>query len=83
MSARLNISGIVVSSSEIQGGLPIFAGTRVPVKNLFDYLKGGDSLQEFLDDFPTVNHEQAKAVIEAVGALFTNDAANLPFAITS
>ena len=83
MSARLNISGIVVSSSEIQDGLPIFAGTRVPVKNLFDYLKAGDSLQEFLDDFPTVKHEQAKAVIEAVGALFTADAANLPFAITS
>ena len=46
------------------GGTPVFAGTRVPVKNLFDYLEGGDSLDVFLDDFPTVTREQALGVLE-------------------
>lgn len=40
-------------------GTPIFVGTRVPIKNLFDYLAGGHSLDEFLDDFPSVSREQA------------------------
>ena len=43
----------------ILGGEPVFNGTRVPVKALFDYLEGGESLQEFLDDFPTVSKELA------------------------
>ena len=51
-------------SSEILHGTPVFAGTRVPVKNLFDYLKGGDTLAEFLDDFPTVIREQASQVLD-------------------
>ena len=48
----------------IQGGVPVFAGTRVPVKNLFDYLEGGDSLDQFLEDFPSVKREVAVAVLE-------------------
>ena len=54
----------VVKDPEILGGVPVFAGTRVPVKNLFDALMGGDSIDEFLDDFPTVKLEQIKTVLE-------------------
>ena len=45
-------------------GTPCFAGTRVPVQNLFDYLEAGDPLDEFLDNFPTVSREQAVALLE-------------------
>jgi len=50
---------------EIPGGMPVFRGTRVPVKNLFDYLRGNSPLAEFLDDFPTVSEAQALAVLKA------------------
>ena len=53
----------IVKDPEILGGMPVFAGTRVPVKNLFDALIGGDSIPEFLDDFPTVTFEQVQAVL--------------------
>ena len=67
------LSAIVHSSPEILGGTPVFAGTRVPVKNLFDYLEAGDSLDTFLDEFPTVSKEQAIQALElAQGALLTN-----------
>ncbi|HEX8071808.1 MAG TPA: DUF433 domain-containing protein [Pyrinomonadaceae bacterium] len=46
------------------GGTPVFYGTRVPVQTLFDCLEGGESLDEFLDQFPTVTREQALAVLE-------------------
>ena len=49
------------------GGEPCFAGTRVPVKNLFDYLEGGDSLDDFLEGFPGVTRDQAIAVLELAG----------------
>ncbi len=45
-------------------GTPVFAGTRVPIKNLFDYLEGGESLADFLEGFPPVSREQAIAVLE-------------------
>jgi uncharacterized protein (DUF433 family) len=45
-------------------GAPVFAGTRVPIKNLFDYLEGGDSLEDFLEGFPPVTREQAINVLE-------------------
>lgn len=48
-------------------GTPVFAGTRVPVKTLFDYLKGGETLAEFLDDFPTASGEQAVNALELAG----------------
>ena len=50
-------SNLIVRDPEILSGIPIFYGTRVPVKNLIDYLEAGDSLEEFLDDFPTVKKE--------------------------
>jgi uncharacterized protein (DUF433 family) len=46
------------------GGTPVFAGTRVPVQTLIDYLEAGDRLDDFLDDFPTVSREQALQVLE-------------------
>jgi uncharacterized protein (DUF433 family) len=55
---------LIVSSPEILGGTPVFFGTRVPVKNLTDYLEAGDSLDDFLDDFPSVSREQAIAFLE-------------------
>ena len=48
---------------EILGGTPVFRGTRVPIESLFDHLEGGDSIDEFLDDFPTVKKEQAIEVL--------------------
>jgi uncharacterized protein (DUF433 family) len=50
---------------ERMSGTPCFYGTRVPVKTLFDYLEGGSPMTEFLDDFPTVNRQQAEAAIAA------------------
>jgi uncharacterized protein (DUF433 family) len=55
---------VIHRDREILGGMPVFAGTRVPVKALYDYLEGGDSLDEFLEDFPSVSREQAVAALE-------------------
>lgn len=55
---------VVHSDPEILGGIPVFVGTRVPVRNLIDYLEAGDSLDAFLDDFPAVSREQAIAALE-------------------
>ena len=56
-------------SEDVLGGTPVFAGTRVPVRALFDYLEAGDRLDDFLDDFPTVGREQAREVIALVRAM--------------
>lgn len=58
------MENLIVSSPEVMGGTPVFAGTRVPIQNLMDYLEAGDGLAEFLADFPSVTREQAIAVIE-------------------
>ena len=55
---------LVVCDDDILGGVPVFAGTRVPVQTLFDYLKTNHLLADFLDDFPTVGRQQAEAVLE-------------------
>jgi len=54
-------------------GTPVFAGTRVPVQNLFDYMEGGDDLDEFLDDFPSVSKEAAVAVLEMARQSLTSE----------
>jgi uncharacterized protein (DUF433 family) len=59
------VKGIVHSVPEIMGGTPVFVGTRVPLQNLIDCLEAGDSVNDFLEAFPTVSREQAIAVIEA------------------
>ncbi len=55
---------LIISSPDILGGTPVFCGTRVPIKNLTDYLEAGDTLDEFLDDFPSVSREQVIAFLE-------------------
>ena len=55
---------LIRSDPEILGGTPVFTGTRVPVKTLFDYLVGGHSIPEFLDDFPSVDQQQAVGVLQ-------------------
>lgn len=55
---------VLVTDPEIQGGVPVFAGTRVPLKNLIEYLEAGDSLDVFLDAFPSVTRKQAIAALE-------------------
>jgi uncharacterized protein (DUF433 family) len=66
---------IVVSDEDILGGIPVFAGTRVPAQTLIDYLEGGHPLDEFLDHFPTVKREQAQGVISLLGQLLTEQVA--------
>ncbi len=51
-------NSVVSSSKEIMGGTPVFTGTRVPIQTLIDYLTAGDSIEDFLDGFPTVRREQ-------------------------
>ncbi len=60
-----DLKGIIHSNPEIMGGTPVFVGTRVPLQNLIDYLEGDESVEDFLEAFPTVKREQAIAVIEA------------------
>lgn len=60
----LKESSIISASPEIMGGTPVFAGTRVPVQTLLDYLKAGESINDFLDGFPTVSREQVIALLE-------------------
>jgi uncharacterized protein (DUF433 family) len=57
-------SGVVHSDPDILGGTPVFCGTRVPLKILFDHLEAGDGLDVFLADFPSVSREQAIAALE-------------------
>jgi uncharacterized protein (DUF433 family) len=65
-------SPAVHSDPQILGGVPVFVGTRVPVQNLFDYLSGGDSLDDFLRSFPTVTREQAVAALEQAAEALKN-----------
>ena len=65
------VKDYITIDKEIVWGTPVFKGTRVHVKTLFDYLKHGESLDEFLEQFPTVSKEQAKVVIEIAGEILT------------
>jgi uncharacterized protein (DUF433 family) len=67
-------TSVVRSDPEILGGVPVFVGTRVPVQALIDYIEGGHSLKEFLDDFPTVTREIAIAALEQAKAHLIDDA---------
>lgn len=62
--AMSNSNNLVEMDSEKLGGTPVFYGTRVPIQNLFDCLETGESLDQFLDQFPSVAREQAVAVLE-------------------
>jgi len=65
---------VIHSDPDIQGGAPVFVGTRVPVRNLFDYLEAGDSLDAFLKSFPSVSREQAVAALELAREVLAPDA---------
>lgn len=60
----VSVRPAVHSDPDILGGTPVFVGTRVPVKHMFDYLEAGDSLDRFLDHFPQITREQAIAALE-------------------
>jgi uncharacterized protein (DUF433 family) len=67
-------ASVVHSDPDILGGTPVFVGTRVPVQALIDYLEGGHSLEEFLDDFPSVSRDLAIAALEQAKAHLIADA---------
>ncbi len=58
---------VISISSDIMGGTPVFTGTRVPIQTLLDYLKAGESINDFLDGFPTVTREQVITLLEEAG----------------
>ena len=58
------MSKVIVSSPDILGGEPVFIGTRVPVRSLFDHLEGGESIDDFLEGFSTVKREQVLTLLE-------------------
>ena len=55
---------VISKNRDILGGTPVFCGTRVPIRTLFDYLEGGETLEDFLQGFPTVTRESAVAALE-------------------
>jgi uncharacterized protein (DUF433 family) len=63
---------LIVKDPEILGGTPVFRGTRVPFQALLDYLEGGQTLDEFLDDFPTVTKDEAVAALELAKSLLVD-----------
>ena len=65
------MSSVIARNPEILSGTPVFSGTRVPVKNLTDYLEGGSTIDEFVDDFPSVKREQVVAFLEESRELLT------------
>lgn len=65
---------LVTRDPEVMSGALCFSGTRVPVKNLFDYLEGSSSLEDFLEDFPSVSRERAVAVLEVARERLAADA---------
>ncbi len=68
------LDSVVRCDPDVLGGTPVFAGTRVPIKNLVDYLAAGDPLERFLDHFPSVTRDQAVAALEIAGNLLTGRA---------
>jgi uncharacterized protein (DUF433 family) len=69
----MTLEEAIVSDPELLNGTPVFRGTRVPVKNLFDYLNNGDAYTAFLSDFDYVSEEQVLAVLESLKAKFLSN----------
>lgn len=65
---------LITVDPEVHSGTPVFQGTRVPIKTLFDHLEAGDALEVFLDDFPSVSRDLAVAVLEQARASLSSDA---------
>ncbi len=68
-----SVNDVIAKDPEVLGGTPVFRGTRVPFQALLDYLEGGQTLTEFLDDFPTVTRETAVAVLERAKSLLVGE----------
>ncbi len=68
----MDVHQLITIDNDILGGQPVFKGTRVPVESLFDHLEAGVSLDEFLDDFPTVSKEQAIALLAVANKIMTS-----------
>lgn len=68
----LKNSSIISVSPNVMSGTPVFSGTRVPVQTLLDYLKAGESIDDFLDGFPTVTREQVITLLEEAGKQLVN-----------
>jgi uncharacterized protein (DUF433 family) len=69
---------VIVKDPDILGGMPVFKGTRVPVKNLIDYLAAGETIDAFLDDFPTVERDQVIRFLEEAGAILVERRGGAP-----
>ncbi len=65
--------GVINIDPETMGGTPVFTGTRVPIQTFFDYLEGGDDLNEFLEDYPTVSKEAAIQVLQMAKKSLTTE----------
>ena len=65
--------GVIVRDADVLGGTPVFRGTRVPFQTLLDYMEGGQTLAEFLDDFPTVTRQVAVDALEQAKALLLSE----------
>ena len=70
----MTVQSVICVDPEIMSGIPVFSGTRVPVQTLVDYLKAGDRIDDFLDQFPSVSREQAETFIELAGEAVTRNA---------
>ena len=68
----MDIRSLITIDKDILSGQPVFAGTRVPVETLFDHLEAGISMDEFLDDFPSVSRQQAIDLLEAANKILTS-----------
>lgn len=68
-----SLKSVIIRDPEILGGTPVFRGTRVPFQALLDYIEGGDTLDDFLDDFPTVTREAAIHALEHAKALVLSE----------
>ena len=66
---RLTIDKLITCDAEIMSGTPVFKNTRVPIKNLIDYLETGESLDDFLEDFPSVSREQVVQTLKLANVL--------------
>ena len=69
----MDVRNLITIDKEVLGGTPVFTGTRVPVESLFDHLESGSSIDEFLEDFPTVQRQQAIDILEAANKIITSD----------
>jgi uncharacterized protein (DUF433 family) len=68
----VDIKKLISKDPEVLGGTPVFTGTRVPIETLFDHLEAGVSLDEFLDDFPTVSRDQAVSLLEIANKILNS-----------